>query len=69
MIPNSDDPRWRRALLSQSDVAAASLATKILISRLRQDVKTRPAEIQSKINELRAFFEKHAFAQKDLALL
>lgn len=69
MIPNSNDPLWTRALSTENDVSSASLATKILLTRLRREVKASPNSIGSKIDELRKYFETNAFAQKDIALL
>ncbi|MGH1367793.1 MAG: hypothetical protein ACRBCL_04195 [Maritimibacter sp.] len=68
MVPGSNDPRWTRILSSESDLSAASLATKILLTRLRREVKSSPSAMGEKIGELRAYFEKNSFAQKDLAL-
>ncbi|SLN33353.1 hypothetical protein AQS8620_01137 [Aquimixticola soesokkakensis] len=67
MVPTANDPCWTRVLTSEKDLSAASLATKILVTRLRREVKGAPAEMMAKINELRAYFEKNAFALKDLA--
>lgn len=69
MVPGSNDPRWTRALSSENDVSNASLATKILLTRLRREVKASPNTIGSKIDELRKYFETNTFAQKDIALL
>ena len=67
MIPDATDPRWSRVLTSESDLTAASLATRILISRLRREVKAAPATQAAKIAELRDFVAKNAFAVADLA--
>lgn len=67
MVPPVNDPRWTRVLQSDSDLSAASLATKILITRLRREVKTAPATLSAHISDLRAYFEKNAFAQSDIA--
>jgi hypothetical protein len=67
MVPAATDPRWQRVLTSDGDLSSASLATKILITRLRREVRNAPAAIQEKIGELRAYFEKNAFAQADFA--
>lgn len=69
MVPNTTDPRWKRALTSESDISTASLPTKILVARLRRQVKEHPTTIQERIGELHAFFEKNMIAQKDIALL
>lgn len=68
MIPDPSDPRWKRVLVSDGDVSRASLATRILLTRLRGDVKRTPASLPAKIDELRAFMVKNTFAQADAAL-
>lgn len=68
MVPSANDPKWTRVLQSESDLSAASLATKILITRLRREVKKTPSDMHAKIADLRAYFEKNAFAQADIAL-
>lgn len=67
MVPVATDPRWQRVLTSNTDLSSASLATKILITRLRREVSGAPATLQTKIDELRAYFEKNAFAHGDFA--
>ncbi len=68
MIPASSDPCWQRAICNDKDLSAASLATKILVSRLRREMKSEPSTMHQKIAELRSYFEKNAFAKKDIAL-
>lgn len=67
MIPDAADPRWRKVLTTDSDIAAASLATRILIARLRREVAKTPSALNEKITELRDFFTKNAFATADIA--
>ncbi|MDV7269301.1 hypothetical protein RYZ20_00125 [Thioclava sp. A2] len=67
MIPDATDPRWTRVLTSESDLSATSLATRILISRLRREVASAPATLAAKIGELRDFVGKNAFAVADVA--
>jgi hypothetical protein len=69
MVPDPNDPRWSRILSSESDLSAASLATKFLITRLRRELKTNPGNMGGLVAELRVFFEKNTFAQPDIALL
>ncbi|MGH1453456.1 MAG: hypothetical protein ACRBBV_09825 [Paracoccaceae bacterium] len=68
MIPPSGDACWQRAIGTEKDLSAATLATKILVSRLRREVKSSPHAMADKIAELRAYFEKNGFATKDIAL-
>lgn len=64
-----NDATLQKVLTSTSDLSQASLATKILISRLRLDISAQPGNLGSAMAELKAFFAKHPFAQKDLAAL
>lgn len=68
MIPDASNPCWRRVLTSEADLAGAVLATKILVTRLRREVRSSPADMAGKIAELRGYFQKNAFATKDIAL-
>jgi hypothetical protein len=68
MIPDMSDPRWRRVLTNDSDVARASLATRILLTRLRGEVRKSPGDLPAKIVELHGFITKNSFAQGDVAL-
>lgn len=68
MIPNETDPRWERVLTSESNVSSASLATKILISRLRIQVKLNPNALTPAINEFRSYFLNNDFARADVEM-
>ncbi|CUH79095.1 hypothetical protein [Tropicibacter naphthalenivorans] len=68
MLPAPNDPRWSRILQTDKELPQASLATRILLTRLRGDVRSSPGALAAKIAELRAYFEKNTFAQKDIAL-
>jgi hypothetical protein len=57
----------RELLTSTSDLAKASLATRIFISRLRIEVRAQPTQLAAKMDELKAFIAKNAFALSDLA--
>lgn len=67
MIPDTNDPRWKRVLTSETDLSSASLATRILITRLRREVAAAPASLAAKIGELRDFVGKNGFAVADAA--
>jgi len=67
MAVDPNDPRLKRALLSTSDVSKASLATRIVLSRLRQEVSASPGSLPGKLQEFAAYFAKHTFAERDLA--
>ncbi|SOC03096.1 hypothetical protein [Rhodobacter maris] len=67
MIPDVSDPRWKRVLTSDSDLSAASLATRILISRMRREVAEAPGALAAKVGELRDFVTKNPFAVADVS--
>lgn len=69
MVPAANDPRWAKILNSSSDLSSATLATKFLITRLRRDVQSAPNKFGAAVEELRDYFEKNVFAQKDIPLL
>ncbi len=66
MIPDTSDPRWKRVLTNESDLSSTSLATRILVSRLRRDVQGSAAALPGAVSELRAFMAKNSFAQADM---
>ena len=68
MIPDTTNPCWRRVLTSESDLSDAVLATKLLVARLRHEVKAQPGSLGPKIAELRAYFQKNISAVRDIAL-
>lgn len=67
MIPDSNDPRWQRVLTSNSDLSATSLATRILITKLRREVAGAPAALAVKVAELHSFVTQNSFAHADAA--
>lgn len=67
-IPTKLDPRWARALTGP-EPKVSSLATKLLLSRLRDDVRRDPAMLQDCVLQMQVFFEKNAFAARDLPAL
>ena len=68
MIPDTTNPCWRRVLTSESDLSDAVLATKLLVTRLRHEVKAQPGSLGPNIAELRAYFQKNISAVRDIAL-
>jgi len=62
-----DDKRLAALLTGSSDLSKASLATRILLSRLRIELKAKPDTLPAKLEELKAFIAKNAFAATDLA--
>lgn len=67
-VPTATDPRWRRALTG-AEPKVSSLATKLLLSRLRDDVKRDPGSVSGAASQLYDFFAANAFAARDLAAL
>ncbi len=63
------DPRWRKILTTESDIAAASLATRILIARLRREVVRVPTSLNEKVTELLDFLRKSPMGAADAARL
>jgi hypothetical protein len=61
-----DDQRLEALLTGSSDLSKASLATRILVSRLRIEVRAKPASLPAKLEELKAFIARNAFAGIDL---
>lgn len=60
---------FRRTLSGQKDLSGASLATKILVTRLRREVAASPADLERAARELAAYFERHQFASSDIKTL
>lgn len=60
------DAKFKELITGSGDLARASLATRILISRLRIEARAQPATLAEKVTELRAFVAKNDFAKTDL---
>ncbi|ARE82234.1 conserved hypothetical protein [Roseovarius sp. EC-HK134] len=58
-----------RAIKGTTDLAAASLATRIVLNRLRVQARTEPAKLSGLVAELRAFVAKNSDAAAELAKL
>lgn len=67
MIPEPNDLCWKRVLTSTADMAAASLATRIMLTRMRKEVQEKPNSLFENIQHLRAFYVKNSFARTDIA--
>ena len=68
-VPLMTDLCWRRLLTSPSCPEFTSLATKLTVGRLRQDVREEPAALAPAIREIVGFFNKNEFASRDLKLI
>jgi len=60
---------FRRTLTGQKDLSGASLATKILVTRLRREVAANPGVLGGAVQELTTYFQKHQFASSDIKAL
>jgi hypothetical protein len=69
MVPQKSDPLWNALLSGQSDPAFSSLATKLLVTRLRQIVRNDPNSISAAVDEIFQYFTTNPFAQCDLSKL
>jgi hypothetical protein len=67
-VPPETDTVWVRALTGPEPKVSA-LATRLLIARLRDEVKRDPARLKPAIDQLRNFFANNAFAQRDIDTL
>ena len=62
-----NDTQLKALLTGTTNLSQASLATRILVSRLRIEVRAKPDTLFAKRQELKAFIAKNAFAGIDLA--
>ncbi|MEC9434195.1 MAG: hypothetical protein VYD87_14940 [Pseudomonadota bacterium] len=69
MIPDASDPRWRRLLTTDGELEASTLATRLLVSRLRRELRAEPAALPGKIEELRGYARSNPAAAAELARL
>jgi hypothetical protein len=67
-VPSPLSPCWRSVLTSPTVPPFTSLATRLLVTRLRQEVE-RGGLIDAAIKELHGFFSNNSFADRDLLLL
>ena len=54
-------------ITSDENLAGASLATRILLGRLRIEVRNNPAQLDAKVAELLDFVRRNDYAANDLA--
>jgi hypothetical protein len=65
-IPAKSDPRWKKLLSGSDQPPFSSLAIRLLVTRLRQDVAKTPGSMTTAIDELYGFFSNNKFAEKDV---
>jgi hypothetical protein len=61
--------KLRSIITSDTALSSASLATRIVVGRLRIEVRNNPALIDAKVQELVAFARQNAFAADELVQL
>src|SRR4051812_27741183 len=70
MLPPKTDPRWTQILSDKSTPAVESLATKMLLMRVKQMLTFDPRRLAEAITVAHDFFSKNeAMCQQDLAIL
>jgi hypothetical protein len=69
LVPNQSDPRWKEVLSEQRNPTFSALATRLLVTRLRQTVRSDPTSIAAAVQELHKYFTANGFAQRDLSNL
>ena len=62
-----NEARLKALITSNSDLSKASLASRVLLNRLRIEARTNPASLPQKVAELVAFIGKNAFAAEDFS--
>lgn len=61
------DDKLRQTITSTADLAGASLVTRIVVNRLRMQVRANPAKLDDKVLELKAFFAQNPDAAREFA--
>ncbi|MBT9384677.1 hypothetical protein KM176_12480 [Pseudooceanicola sp. CBS1P-1] len=69
MIPDLTNPLWRDALKSSSALAGASLATRMVVARLRVRVSNDPGQLADAARELHDYFVGNRNAVGEIAAL
>ena len=67
-VPPKSHPCWHRALTG-AEPCFSSLATILVVSRLRECVSGDASQMPQAIDELRRFFATNSFAVEDLFAL
>ncbi|HEY9019112.1 MAG: hypothetical protein QUV10_09040 [Paracoccaceae bacterium] len=64
-LPNPS--KLKTLIQSEDNISSASLATRILLGRLRIEVRNNPTLIDAKVTELMEFVRVNRYAADDLA--
>lgn len=68
-LSSVDHLLWARLLTGELDPNIKTLATRLIITRLRIDVANNPAVLPRAVQELRRFFTDNKFAHRDLTAI
>ena len=69
LLPPSDHQLWTRLLTGESNPDIKTLATRLIITRLRIEVANDRTVLPRAVQELRRFFTGNKFAHRDLAAI
>jgi len=64
-----DHQLWVRLLTGELNPEIKTLATRLIMTRLRIDVANNPAVLPRAVQELRRFFADNKFAHRDLTAI
>jgi hypothetical protein len=65
-LSSVDHELWARLLTGELNPNIRTLATRLIVTRLRIDVANNPAVLPRAVQELRRFFADNKFAHRDL---
>ena len=68
-IPSPTAPCWRTILSTNNVPPFSSLATRMIVTRLRQEAKRGGGSMDASVRELHSFFSNNTFALRDLSLV
>jgi hypothetical protein len=68
-LPSVDHQLWVRLLTDELNPDIKTLATRLIITRLRIEVANNPAVLPRAVQELRRFFAANKFAHRDLTAI
>jgi len=68
-LPSVDDQLWVRLLTGECNPNIKTLATRLIITRLRIDVANDRTVLPRAVQELRRFFTDNKFAHRDLTAI
>ena len=69
VLPPADSQCWARILTGELDPDIKTLATRLIITRLRIEVTNNSTALPRSVDDLRRFFAENKFAHRDLATI